>query len=309
MRRLPPAWCAARCMACRSRSRISAGWKACRRPPAWRSTPISVPMRMQPSSTRLQDAGAVILGKLQLTESAYADHHPSITPPQQSLECRALAGRFLQRLRRRDRRGPMLRLARFGYRRLDPLSLRGPGPDRPQAELGPRQPLRRVRTGGDARPCRSDDAQRARCGGDAGRHRGPGSASDPTALQDPVPDYLAGIEGGVSGPAHRHGSAWTVAAADAETQDVVAAALDVLAGIGAEIVEVELPGHPPGGAGLVPALRRGDRRRPCRHLSAAARGLWPRADRPDRARPCALGPRLSAHHSAAARICAAASMR
>src|ERR1700761_9388644 len=31
--------------------------------------------------TRLQDAGAVILGKLQLTESAYADHHPSITPP------------------------------------------------------------------------------------------------------------------------------------------------------------------------------------------------------------------------------------
>ena len=30
---------------------------------------------------RLADAGAVILGKLQLTESAYADHHPKITPP------------------------------------------------------------------------------------------------------------------------------------------------------------------------------------------------------------------------------------
>ena len=29
----------------------------------------------------LSDAGAVILGKLQLTESAYADHHPNVTPP------------------------------------------------------------------------------------------------------------------------------------------------------------------------------------------------------------------------------------
>src|SRR5579859_4462324 len=30
---------------------------------------------------RLAAGGAVILGKLQLTEGAYADHHPSITPP------------------------------------------------------------------------------------------------------------------------------------------------------------------------------------------------------------------------------------
>jgi amidase len=30
---------------------------------------------------RLRDAGAVILGKLQMTEGAYSDHHPSITPP------------------------------------------------------------------------------------------------------------------------------------------------------------------------------------------------------------------------------------
>jgi amidase len=30
---------------------------------------------------RLRDAGAVILGKLQMTEGAYSDHHPSVTPP------------------------------------------------------------------------------------------------------------------------------------------------------------------------------------------------------------------------------------
>src|SRR6201991_1947433 len=31
--------------------------------------------------TRLKDAGAIILGKLQQTEGAYADHHPKIDPP------------------------------------------------------------------------------------------------------------------------------------------------------------------------------------------------------------------------------------
>ena len=30
---------------------------------------------------RLNEAGAVVLGKLQLTEGAYSDHHPSVTPP------------------------------------------------------------------------------------------------------------------------------------------------------------------------------------------------------------------------------------
>ena len=30
---------------------------------------------------RLRDAGTIILGKLQMTEGAYSDHHPSITPP------------------------------------------------------------------------------------------------------------------------------------------------------------------------------------------------------------------------------------
>lgn len=30
---------------------------------------------------RLQQAGAVLLGKLQMTEGAYSDHHPTITPP------------------------------------------------------------------------------------------------------------------------------------------------------------------------------------------------------------------------------------
>ena len=30
---------------------------------------------------RFRDAGAILLGKLQMTEGAYAEHHPSIAPP------------------------------------------------------------------------------------------------------------------------------------------------------------------------------------------------------------------------------------
>jgi amidase len=41
---------------------------------------------------RLSDAGAVILGKLQLTEGAYADHHPNITPPRNPWNLEAWPG-------------------------------------------------------------------------------------------------------------------------------------------------------------------------------------------------------------------------
>jgi amidase len=40
-----------------------------------------VPIEDSTVVARLKQAGAVLLGKLQMTEGAYSDHHPSITPP------------------------------------------------------------------------------------------------------------------------------------------------------------------------------------------------------------------------------------
>ena len=51
------------------------------RRPAWPSTRTSSRTTIRRSCERFAQAGAVLLGKLQLTEGAYADHHPSITPP------------------------------------------------------------------------------------------------------------------------------------------------------------------------------------------------------------------------------------
>ena len=40
-----------------------------------------IPAEDATAVARLREAGAVVLGKLQMTEGAYSDHHPSVTPP------------------------------------------------------------------------------------------------------------------------------------------------------------------------------------------------------------------------------------
>jgi len=40
-----------------------------------------VPVQDATAVGRLRHAGAILLGKLQMTEGAYSDHHPAITPP------------------------------------------------------------------------------------------------------------------------------------------------------------------------------------------------------------------------------------
>ena len=64
---------------------------------------------------RLREAGAVILGKLQQTEGAFADHHPEITAP--STPGAPSYGRGLvQRLGRGHGGGAVLRIAGHGHR-------------------------------------------------------------------------------------------------------------------------------------------------------------------------------------------------
>ena len=80
MRRSPPGAIAGHSMACRSGSRTCSGRKACRRRRALIHRDF-VPAEDATAVARLRQAGAVLLGKLQMTEGAYSDHHPAITPP------------------------------------------------------------------------------------------------------------------------------------------------------------------------------------------------------------------------------------
>ena len=107
---------------------------------------------------RFRTAGAVLLGKLQLTEGAIADYHPEVKPPGQPVARRPLGRRLVERLGRRDRGRALLRFARLRYRRVDPISVGRQRRHRPQADLGPGQPLR----GASRSPNRSTTSDRWR---------------------------------------------------------------------------------------------------------------------------------------------------
>src|SRR5258706_385044 len=61
---------------------------------------------------RLKEAGAVILGKLQLTEGAYADHHPDIEPPRNPWDATLWSGASSSGSARRPRGGRFARRPR-----------------------------------------------------------------------------------------------------------------------------------------------------------------------------------------------------
>ena len=124
---------------------------------------------------RLKDAGAIILGKLQQTEGAYADHHPKIDPPKNPWNAELWPGASSSGSGSATAAGPLLRIARNRYRRIDQVSFGGQRHHGAEAELGTGQPLRRVRTRGNAGSYRPDGAQRGRLRCNTRRDRGPGS--------------------------------------------------------------------------------------------------------------------------------------
>ncbi len=190
--------------------------------------------------SRLEAAGAVILGKLQLTEGAYADHHPKITPPinpwnaahwpgaSSSGSGSATAAGLCYGSLGSDTGGSIrFPCAANGLTGLKPTWGRVSryGVFELAATLDHVGPM--TRSARDAA---------AMLGVIAGA-----DDKDPTALQDPVPDYLADIGRGLRGTRVGIAPAWTEAVADAPTRRAIAAAVDIVRGLGAEIREVTFP--------------------------------------------------------------------
>jgi hypothetical protein len=84
--------------------------------------------------TRLQDAGAIILGRPSSLNNTAKE--PVASGP--------LARRVFQRVGCRHRCRTLLRFAWFGHWRFDPFPVRCPRPDGAEAQLGPCKPLWRV---------------------------------------------------------------------------------------------------------------------------------------------------------------------
>ena len=190
--------------------------------------------------TRLRAAGAIILGKLQLTEGAYVEHHPGITPPVNPWHAEYWSGAS-------SSGSGVATAAGLCYGSLGSDtggSIRFPSAA--QGLTGLKPSWGRVSRFGVFELAATLDhiGPMTRSAADAAAMlaaiAGP-DANDPTAVQDAVPDYMAALDGGLRGVRIGVDAAWNAEASDATTLRVVDEAVATLRSLGAEIVEVRFP--------------------------------------------------------------------
>lgn len=189
---------------------------------------------------RLKEAGAVLLGKLQLTEGAYSDHHPSITPPRNPWHADHWPGMSSS--------GSGVATAAglcFGSLGSDTGgSIRFPCAANGLTGIKPS--WGRVSRHGVFELAASLDhiGPMARSAIDAGVLLNAIAGSDekdPTASLDPVPDYLATVDHGVRGLRIGIDAAWNSDGVDPATQAVLKDAAETLRALGARLVDLRLP--------------------------------------------------------------------
>ena len=199
-----------------------------------------VPERDATVVSRLREAGAVLLGKLQMTEGAFSAHHPSIEPPVNPWSAAHWTGVSSS--------GSGVATASglcYGSLGTDTLgSIRFPSTMNGVTGLKPT--WGRVSRAGVFALAESMDhvGPMTRTAADAaamlGVIAGP-DGDDSTALQDPVPDYLSDIDAGMRGVRIGADRAFIAAGADQEMVRVVEDACTVFARLGAELLNIVFP--------------------------------------------------------------------
>jgi len=189
---------------------------------------------------RLNEAGAVVLGKLQLTEGAYSDHHPSVTPPKNPWNADYWPGISSS--------GPAVATAAglcYGALASDtggsirwPCAANGLTGLKPSWGRVSRYGVFELaatldHVGTIARSAADAGALLAVVAGD--------DPKDPTAVLDPVPDYLAAAGQDIHGLRIGLDATWNSDGVDDATLRVLEEAVDVLRTLGARIVDVQFP--------------------------------------------------------------------
>ena len=190
--------------------------------------------------SRLKEAGAVILGKLQLTEGAYADHHPDIDPPRNPWDATLWSGAS-------SSGSGVATAAGLCYGSLGSDtggSIRFPSAANSVTGLKPT--WGRVSRYGVFELAATLDhiGPMARSAVDCGAILGAIAGSDPndpTAVLEPVPNYLANLSGSLRGTRIGVDPRWTSEGVDAAAARIFQDTLRVAADLGAEILEVVVP--------------------------------------------------------------------
>jgi amidase len=189
---------------------------------------------------KLRDAGSVLLGKLQLTEGAYADHHPSIAPPVNPWNATHWSGAS-------SSGSGVATAAGLCYGSLGSDtggSIRFPSAANGVTGLKPT--WGRVSRYGVFELAATLDhiGPMARSAADTAallNVLAGADPNDPTASQEPVPNYLAGIKRGIRGLRIGIDPRWNSEGVDAGVTNSLNAALTVITELGAEIREIRFP--------------------------------------------------------------------
>lgn len=189
---------------------------------------------------RLREAGAIILGKLQQTEGAYADHHPKIDPPKNPWNAELWTGVSSS--------GSGVATAAglcYGSIGTDTGgSIRFPSAANGVTGLKPT--WGRVSRYGAFELAATLDhigpmtRSAIDCGAMLGAIAG-ADPKDPTAVPVPVPDYLANLSGSLRGMTIGVDRKLVDDSSDADTKKAFEAALKAVAELGATIKDVNFP--------------------------------------------------------------------
>lgn len=189
---------------------------------------------------RFANAGAVLLGKLQLTEGAFADHHPSITPPANPWNKDHWSGASSSGSGVATAAG--LCFASLGSDTGGSIRF----PSAANGVTGLKPTWGRVSRYGVFALADSLDhiGPMTRSAADAAAVLGViagGDPNDPTARLEPVPNYLASLSRGIRGVRIGVDRTFNTKGVDADMVKVVDDALAILADLGAEIREASFP--------------------------------------------------------------------
>lgn len=198
---------------------------------------------------RLKHAGAVLLGKLQLTEGAYSDHHPSVTAPVNPWHADYWPGISSSGAGVATAAG----LCHGAIASDTGGSIRWPAAANGVTGLKPT--CGRISRHGvfALAPSLDHVGTMARSAADAGlllRAIAGADTEDPTALHDPVPDDLGAVATNLNGVRIGIDPEWNGDGVDPDVQAVVFAAGEVLRTLGATFVEVRVPDALRAGSGL-----------------------------------------------------------
>ncbi|HVX74717.1 MAG TPA: amidase [Bradyrhizobium sp.] len=189
---------------------------------------------------RLKDAGAIILGKLQQTEGAYADHHPKIDPPKNPWNADLWPGASSSGSGAATAAGLC-----FGSLGTDTGgSIRFPSAANGITGLKPT--WGRVSRYGAFELAATLDhiGPMARSAVDCGAMLGVIAGQDPkdtTSVPLPVPNYLADLPGDLRGVVIGVDRRWTSDGTDETASGVLSEALRVAADLGARIQDIAFP--------------------------------------------------------------------